>query len=175
MTFEAIYCEHFEFVWRTLQRMGVRDRDIQDASQKVFLVAFRRLPEFEGRSSLKTWLCGIALRVASDYRHSAVHRRERLTEQEPLDVAAVPTQHDKLEQAERLRELDAVLDDLPIEQRTVLVLFELEEMPGPDIAQTLGIPEGTVRSRLRLARQNFMRIAAERRQMSSPLAAGGAR
>ncbi|HEY5957077.1 MAG TPA: sigma-70 family RNA polymerase sigma factor [Polyangiaceae bacterium] len=172
LTFEEIYRAHFEFVWRTLQRMGVSDRDVQDACQKVFLVAYQRLAEFEGRSTLKTWLCGIALRVASDYRRSASHRHELLGDEAHLDVATEASQLAQLEQRERLCELDCVLAALSEEQRTVLVLFELEGMSGEDIAATIGVPEGTVRSRLRLARQAFSRIAANRRAATDVHAAG---
>ncbi|HMA96398.1 MAG TPA: RNA polymerase sigma factor [Polyangiaceae bacterium] len=172
MTFEEIYQNHFEFVWRTLQRMGVCDRDAPDACQKVFLIAFRRLADFEGRSTLRTWLCGIALRVASDYRRSAVQRREVLLDADTTFNPSDPLAMAELERREQLHELDAVLAQLPDEQRAVLVLFELEEMSGEDIARTLAIPEGTVRSRLRLARQAFSRIADTRRQ-GFPQAAGG--
>jgi RNA polymerase sigma-70 factor, ECF subfamily len=173
LTFEEIYSAHFELVWRTIQRMGVNVRDAEDACQKVFLIAFRRLPEFEGRSALKTWLCGIALRVASDYRRSATHRREILVDDTSYDASTNGSSCSDAEQCERLMELDAVLARLPDEQRAVLILFELEGMSGEDVAQTLGIPEGTVRSRLRLARQSFARIAASHRNAKEFRAAGG--
>jgi len=173
VSFEDIYRTHFEFVWRTLRRMGVNERDIKDGGQKVFLIAFQRLADFEGRSSLKTWLCGIALRVASDYRRSAIARHEVLVDETPRAIGAEVCQLELLERHERLAELDAVLSELPLDQRTVLVLFELEEMSGDDIANLLGVAEGTVRSRLRLGRQNFSRVVAARRAGSADVAAGG--
>ncbi len=66
--FDAVYAEHFSFVWRNLRRLGVRESHLDDASQEVWVVVHRRLPSFEGRSSLRTWLVGIAVRVASDHR-----------------------------------------------------------------------------------------------------------
>jgi RNA polymerase sigma-70 factor, ECF subfamily len=172
LTFEEIYRAHFEFVWRTLRRLGVSESDAQDVCQKVFLVAFRRIAEFEARSSVRTWLCGIALRVVSDYRRSAASRREISVGELPSDVTTDAGQLQQVEQLERLAELDAILVQLPLEQRTVLVLFELEEMSGQAIAQLVGVPVGTVRSRLRLARQAFSRILAERRTILR-FAAGG--
>lgn len=174
LTFEEMYRAEFEFVWRTLQRMGIRGSDVQDACQKVFVIAFRRLSEFEGRSSARTWLCGIALRVASDHRRSAPRRREVLADSTPMEACCDPSQLAEVEHRERLLELDAALSELPEEQRAVLVLFELEEMSGDDIARCLGVPEGTVRSRLRLARQAFSRIAASRRESNALRAVGGA-
>ena len=68
MTFKEVYDEHFRFVWRSLRRLGVRESDVPDAVQDVFLVVHRRLAEFEGRSKVTTWLFGICFRVARDRR-----------------------------------------------------------------------------------------------------------
>lgn len=174
MDFEEIYRAHYAFVWRTLRRMGVSASDVKDAGQKVFLIAHRRLPEFEGRSSLKTWLCGIALRVAADHRRSAHSRREVLVEEALLGESNEVGPLRQLERREQLEELDAILSQLPLEQRTVLVLFELEEMSGEEIARLLGVPEGTVRSRLRLARQAFSKLVAARHGATAKLALAGA-
>ena len=72
LTPEHVFVHHFDFVWRSLGRLGVPPEGIEDAAQDVFLVVHRRLADFEGRSSLTTWLYGIALRVARDHR-----RRQR--------------------------------------------------------------------------------------------------
>ena len=64
----AIFREHAPYVWRVLRRMGVREADVEDVTQEVFVVVHRRLPEFEGRSAMRTWIYGICLRVASDHR-----------------------------------------------------------------------------------------------------------
>ncbi len=172
LNFEHIYRTHHDFVWRTLRRMGVSERDALDARQKVFLIAHRSLGSFEGRSSVKTWLCGIALRVASDYRRSAVSRREVLVAEVPVGESCQAEQLRQLEERERIAALDAILTELPVDQRTVFVLFELEEMSGEQIAALLVVPEGTVRSRLRLARRAFSRILAERQGRTACLAAG---
>lgn len=175
MEFEEIYRAHHDFVWRTLRRLGVSDRDAMDAGQKVFLIAHRNLPLFEGRSTVKTWLCGIALRVAADYRKSAVTRREVLVAETPEGASRAADQLERLEERERLAALDAVLSQLPIDQRTVFVLFEIEEMSGEQIAELLAVPEGTVRSRLRLARRAFSKVLESRKAESLRLAAGGSR
>ena len=78
--FRALYDAHVNFVWRNLRRLGVRESDLMDVTQKVFLTAFIKLPEFEGRSLLSSWLFGICTRTASDYRRSAPIRREVATE-----------------------------------------------------------------------------------------------
>lgn len=174
MEFEELYRAHHDFVWRTLRRMGVGERDAMDAGQKVFLIAHRRLAMFDGRSTVKTWLCGIALRVASDYRRSAVVRREVLVADTPTDASREADQLQRLEGRERLAILDEILSEMPIEQRAVFVLFELEELSGEEIAALLAVPEGTVRSRLRLARRAFSKsVASRQHHQSVRLAAGG--
>jgi len=157
--FRAIYDAHFDFVWRSLRRLGVREPDVLDQAQKVFLTAHFKLPEFEGRSLISTWLFGIAQRVASDYRRSALIRREVSTDNAELDaVASSPEDFSTDSDARRrARAAEVILNKLPEPQRTVFVLFELEEMSGQDIATLLDVSVGTVRSRLRLARDAFRR------------------
>src|SRR3954466_4042923 len=78
--FQEVFVSHGRFVWRTLRYLGVAEADLEDVCQEVFLVVHRRLAEFEGRSSVRTWVYGIALRVASDYRKRARVHRERTSE-----------------------------------------------------------------------------------------------
>jgi RNA polymerase sigma-70 factor, ECF subfamily len=157
--FRAIYDANFSFVWRALRRLGVREADVLDQAQKVFLTAHFKLAEFEGRSQLRTWLFGICQRVASDYRRSASFLREVTTDAAEMDLLG--GSHDDVaagaESRQGARAAEAILNKLPEPQRLVFVLFELEEMSGEDIAQLLGISVGTVRSRLRLAREAFSR------------------
>ncbi len=160
MGFETIYRQTFDQVWRTLQRLGVAEKDALDAAQEVFLVVHRRLDEFEGRSSLPTWLYGIAVRVAADRRKRASERHELLGRDPATEPACpAPSPEELAGLHERLRLLGRVLDSLPDEQRVVLTLFEMEELTGEQIAEVLEIPVGTVRSRLRLAREAFSRAA----------------
>jgi RNA polymerase sigma-70 factor (ECF subfamily) len=157
--FRALYEAHFDFVWRSLRRLGVREPDATDQAQKVFLTAHAKLDGFEGRSRLSTWLFAICQRVASDYRRSAPIRREVTTDAAEIDLHAA--WHDdaaaKSESGQRARVAEAILNKLPESQRMVFVLFELEEMSGLEIAELLGISVGTVRSRLRIAREVFGR------------------
>jgi RNA polymerase sigma-70 factor (ECF subfamily) len=157
--FRALYEAHFDFVWRSLRRLGVREPDAIDQSQKVFLTAHAKLDAFEGRSRVSTWLFAICQRVASDYRRSAPIRREVTTDAAEMDLYSVwhdETAHTS-ESGQRARVAEAILNKLPENQRLVFVLFELEDMTGEEIAELLGISVGTVRSRLRMARELFGR------------------
>jgi RNA polymerase sigma-70 factor (ECF subfamily) len=145
----------FDFVWRSLRRLGLSAADADDASQEVFLVASRKLTSITDGSE-RQFLFGTALRVASTRRRSLRRRREEL--QDSLD------QHDeqsapgpeRLAQLSRARlQLQELLDDMSLELRAPFILFELEELSVPQIAQLLGLPIGTVSSRLRAAREEF--------------------
>jgi RNA polymerase sigma-70 factor (ECF subfamily) len=154
LTVERIHDDHADFVWRSLQRLGVRDSDLEDALQEVFIVVHRKLGTFDGSSRITTWLYGICLRVASANRNRAHLRRERptseideLTSGQDPEVALAEQQS-----GERLRR---VLDTLTPEKRAVLVMFEVEGIPAGDIAHMLGVPVGTIYSRLSAARAEF--------------------
>jgi RNA polymerase sigma-70 factor (ECF subfamily) len=151
---EAIYDEYFDFVWRSLRRLGVPAGSLEDALQDVFLVVHRRRSDFEQRSSLKTWLFGICLRVASDY---ARRSRGRPATTELLEVVDADSP-DPLEQAARseaVEFLDAQLWALDPDKRAVFILGELEGMSGPEIAEAVGANVNTVMSRLKAARAHF--------------------
>lgn len=148
----------YDFIWRSLRRLGVPDTDADDCSQQVFLVASRKLDDIEPGCE-RSFLFSTALRVASDARRSRQRRREVFEDvEEPRDSAPNPEQVAEQKRARAL--LDEVLDSLPMDLRAVFVLFELEELPSADIAEVLAIPIGTVASRLRRAREEFQRIVA---------------
>jgi RNA polymerase sigma-70 factor (ECF subfamily) len=141
----------------------VREADLMDMTQNVFVVVHRKLPGFEGRSEVTTWLFGICRRVAIDYRRSARIRHEVTTDAQQLASLSGPAVAGDAPDGDKTRlaaVAEALLDRLPEKLRVVFVLFELDEMSGEDIAALLDIPVGTVRSRLRLAREAFRREAA---------------
>jgi RNA polymerase sigma-70 factor (ECF subfamily) len=156
LAFETIYEQHFDLVWRTLARLGVASAALDDALQDVFLVVHRRLPEFESRSSLRTWIFGITLRVASEYVRRG--RREQHTSA-PISID-VRDEHapDPLEQrarSEAVALLYAALAALDPEKRAAFVLAELEEMSLAEVAAVVGANVNTVSSRVKAARRQF--------------------
>jgi RNA polymerase sigma-70 factor (ECF subfamily) len=161
MTFREVYDEHFRFVWRSLRRLGVSEADVPDAVQDVFLVVHRRLDDFEGRSKLSTWLFGISLRVARDRRRSA-HARHVVADDGPIAERADETAdvNAAAERKQGFELLETMLEEMPMEQRAVFTLFELEGLSGEAIAEMCEIPLGTVYSRLRIAREAFRKSLA---------------
>jgi RNA polymerase sigma-70 factor (ECF subfamily) len=157
---EAIFDAHYDAIWRTVRRLGVPDAHADDAAQRVFVVAARRLHEIalghEGR-----YLYGIAVRVASEIRRRDPGRRFVASGEEVLamipDDAAGP--EESLLEDEARGALDDVLAAMPDDLREVLVLVELEGLTVAEIADTFGVPEGTAASRLRRAREAFTKSA----------------
>lgn len=151
--FEEVYRRHYAFVWRSVRRLGTPDAELEDVVQEVFVVVHRRLADFEGRSSITTWLFGIAYRVVRDHRRSAAARAKR----EALVTAGrPPTEPDrKLSRTQAAGVLDDLLAGLDDEQREVLVMADIVNMTAPEIAELTEAKLNTVYSRLRLARQAF--------------------
>jgi RNA polymerase sigma-70 factor (ECF subfamily) len=157
-SFGAFYREHFALVWRGLRRLGVPDAALEDAAQDVFLVSHRRRSEFAQGSSLRTWIFGIVVRVAKDYRRAEQrHSRRVASLAAELVVAAgvARTPVDEAERREANHVLHAVLATLDEELREVLVLVELEELSTQEAAAALGLRVRTCQRRLRAARAAF--------------------
>lgn len=154
---EQMYAEHVAMVWSGLRRLGVPEASIEDAVQDVFLVAHRRLADFQGRSSTKTWLYGIVLRVAKDYRRSQARhaqRVERLAEVlSTSDSGQTPVK--EAERREANRALHAILGELDEDHREVLVMVELEDFSVKDAAAVLNLHVRACQRRLRAAHEAF--------------------
>jgi RNA polymerase sigma-70 factor (ECF subfamily) len=135
---------------------------IEDAAQQVFLIATSKLDRIECGKE-RAFLVGTAVRVASNHRRSAAVRHECHDEEVAARPDETPAADELLEQKHLRVLLDDVLDKLPHDLRTVLVLFELEELDVSAIAEVLGIPRGTAASRLRRAREAFERAAQRAR------------
>jgi RNA polymerase sigma-70 factor, ECF subfamily len=153
-SFAAVFHEYAPFVLRAMRHLGVGEADLHDQCQEVFVAVFQGLAGFEGRSSLRTWIYGIALRVASNYRRRAYVRRECAVAE--LPEPAPEEQPDAAEQASQRRQLQRLLAGLDEDKREVFVLYELEELPMKEVAEACGCPLQTAYSRLRAARRALL-------------------
>jgi RNA polymerase sigma-70 factor (ECF subfamily) len=163
--FSEIYRDNVAFVWRSLRRLGVCARDVDDVCQEVFVIVHRKLATFDATSAMRTWLFGIARRVAADHRKRAHVRRETPAAPSELDVSqATPDEPDALELRRARAVLDEILDELDEAKRAVFVLFELEEMPMSEVAKAVECPLQTAYSRLAAARKQ-VESAVLRRQL----------
>jgi len=157
--FEDLYGQYFDFVWRSLRRLGVPKELLEDATQDTFVVVHRRLADLRPEASAKAWTFGIALRVARDYRRS---QRRKPTMSYDMDSTPSPSNgpFENAAAAQALRVLERFLGTLDEDKRAVFVLAELEEMSAPEISEALGGSVNTIYSRLRIARERFVAFLA---------------
>jgi len=157
-----LFDTQFDFVWRSLRRLGVPELTVDDATQEVFLVVSRRLGDIEaGRE--RSFLFATALRVASTTRR-AIGRRGHHDDEAVDSLVDHSPGPDEVADRQRARAvLDRVLESMELDLRAVFVLYELEEMTMAEIAATLELPPGTVASRLRRAREAFQATVARLR------------
>lgn len=155
LDFERVFSRNLDYAARALRNFGVRDSDVEDVCQEVFLIVHRRLPELDRPASLRTWIYKICWRVAANYRRRT-HRPER--EHVPLDrePATDPGQESALEAEHARRRLAGILDALDPNTRAVFVLYELEELPMREVVEVVGCPLQTGYSRLRSARKQLL-------------------
>ncbi|MGZ3420350.1 MAG: RNA polymerase sigma factor [Polyangiales bacterium] len=164
--FRLIFETECSFAWRVLRRLGLPEREVEDAVQDVFLVVHRHLGDYDPSRPLRPWLFGICYRVAIAHRRKARTRKEQIEDTiEPVDGARPADEQIAAMQAQQL--VRKALDTLELDRRAIFVMVEYEGYSMPEIAETLGIPLNTAYSRLRLAREQFV-VAVRRLQAQSP-------
>jgi RNA polymerase sigma-70 factor (ECF subfamily) len=162
-----IYHEHVGFAWRLMCHLGVRRADVPDLVQEVFVTVHRRLGAVEVQSSLRAWIYGICVRRAANYRRRASNTRELLVS-EPPDRC-----FDDSERASAKLDLLRALQLLDEQQRAVFLLYEVEGLSMPEVAEALGCPISTAYSRLYRAQRTVK--SAFNEQHATASARGGRR
>jgi RNA polymerase sigma-70 factor (ECF subfamily) len=158
---EAIFVEHADHVANSLRRLGVRDADVPDLVQEVFVVVHRILADYDPARPMWPWLFGILYRTAAAYRRKAFR--------EVLDDGTIAgARHDSSKNLEEVMRRDedrrlvlAALQHIELTRRAVFVMADIDGVAIPEIARALGIGVNTAYSRLRLAREEF-RVAVLR-------------
>lgn len=146
-----------DVAFRVLRRLGVRDTEIDDALQTILLIADRRFDDLATQQDLKAYVCAACVNVARDVGRSRARQSARRAHVDDLEQTAAADlgPEDVLGRKEALELVQRILETMEEERRVVFVLYELEELTGQEIAEHLGIPVGTVSSRLRRAREEF--------------------
>jgi RNA polymerase sigma-70 factor, ECF subfamily len=165
----ALFRAHAEFVARFLVRLGVRRQDLDDAVQEVFLAAHRAGGFTPGEAQPTTWLAEIALRIALALRRKLARAERGFAL--PCVEGPAEAPFEAAVAAQSLARVQRALEALSLEHRAVFVLYEIEGESCESIAAGLGIPVGTVHSRLHAARKGFQR-AHERLEAQRPVPAG---
>ncbi len=171
LSFDDVYDAYVDFVWQSARRLGVSEAAADDVVQQTFVVVHRRLLDFEGRSSLRTWIFSVLLRVVREHRRSMRRKSPHWMQSAPADPDELPDDareadpFEALSRAEAARVIEELLESLDEDKREVFVLAELEQMTAPEIAEVTGLVPRAVYSRLRAARTDFERaVSAWRRR-----------
>ena len=152
----TIYRDQGRFVWLSLQRLGIHPADLDDVAQDVFMIVHRRLDTFDRRARITTWLFGICMRVAANYRRRRRWTREVLSGGSDDDrPAALAAADDVLVRREQRELAERALNRLEVAKRATFVMFEIESLSCLEIAEVMNVPVGTVYSRLHSARRQL--------------------
>ncbi len=150
LVFDDVFRAEAANVGRALRYLGVAEASLDDACQEVFLVVHRRLAEFTG-GSLRAWIRQICVNVARTQKRTVRRRREDVVDVPP-EVSSPPTQHGAVERRQLREKLLTLLDELSEAQRTVFVLYEIEQLAMAEVALAAACPIQTAYSRLHAAR-----------------------
>ena len=154
-----VYEAHSAFVWRVVRRLGVPPQSVEDVMHEVFIVAHRRLAEYDGRAAITTWLYHLARGVVSNWKRGRRREAARLSlVEEPQNTAPNPEHATQREQAAAfVRKFIASLD---ADKRLVFELSEIDGLGMSEVAEIAGIKLNTAYSRLRAARREFQRAVS---------------
>jgi len=153
-TFERVFEEQFSYVWSTLRRFGVAERDLEDVTQEVFVRVHTQLCHYDPERPIRPWLFGITLGAAGNYVRLARHRTALVAE---VVQITDPSQgaDESLAHAQERALVHRALQTVPMEQRAVLIMHEMDGYTIPEVADALGVGLNTAYSRLRLGRESF--------------------
>jgi RNA polymerase sigma-70 factor (ECF subfamily) len=163
--FRALFDAELDFVFATLRRLGVAERDLEDITHEVFLRVHARFADYDPSRPVRPWLFVFAYRMASDYRRLARHRREVLDgKDDDQQRISAPDAESMLVARDQRALVDAALESVDLDRRAVLLLHDLQEVPMSEVAKLLDIPVNTAYSRLRVAREELFSAAKRLRR-----------
>lgn len=166
LSLDEVYDAQFDYVWRSLRRLGARPADLEDLTHDVFVTFIRTLDRFDADRSVKPWLFGIAFRVLSDHRRLARFRRE-VPQDGREHVSPLKGPSEALEATRRRQHIADALDQLSHDERAVLVMVCLQGHSVVEASRALEVNENTLYSRLRRAKATFASVL----KAESPLGA----
>ncbi|HEX2735546.1 MAG TPA: sigma-70 family RNA polymerase sigma factor [Polyangiaceae bacterium] len=161
--------DNYAFVWRCVRRFGVAESDVDDIVQEIFMLVAQRLDRIEAGKE-RSFIIGAAIRFSANRRRAQRRQREHQVELDGEAPSSSPSAEDLVDQKRRRALLDAALETLELDLRAPFVLSEIEGLSRSEIAELLGLPEGTVATRVRAARKRFEAKAQQLSRARGPAA-----
>ena len=162
--FRFLVSKHQRLVLHVVGRVVQRQDDIEDICQEVFIKVFQKLKKFRGESKLSTWIATIAYNTSISHIRKQIKKGEQSFDEEPKLIAFEKentADYQDIEKEEAKKYLMKMIEKLPVNYRTVLTLFHLEEFSYKEIEEITGMPEGTIKSYLSRAR-NLLKQSLEK-------------
>ncbi len=159
-TFEEIYHAYVEFVWRVVRRRGVPEHEVEELVHEAFLVVHRRLPFYEPRASIRSWVFAIARGVVSNHRRGRRRASER--EMNFVQSDSPETPEEAYRRKQLAHDVALFIETLDDKKKSVFMLCDVEGLRAASVAARLGIRTNLVHTRLRSARVSFKIFLAER-------------
>jgi RNA polymerase sigma-70 factor (ECF subfamily) len=157
--------EQFDYLIRTLRRLGVHRDDVEDLAHEVFIVLYQSWDKYDASRPLRAYLFGIAFRVTANYSR----KRKREVPYSLMEVGDLGPRPDQLLEASQARALVLrALNRVPLQRRAVLIMHDIDKVPMTEIAENLSIYRFTGYSRLRKARKEFAASVAALLGASEP-------
>ncbi|MEZ4374441.1 MAG: sigma-70 family RNA polymerase sigma factor [Polyangiaceae bacterium] len=160
---QQLFTEHYAWVWRTVRRLGVLESAVDDVVQQVYITVNRQLDRIRPGAE-RAYLFGVAQRLAANARRGARRNRDTASDELDLEPASGRNPEQLVDLKERRQQLDRWLDELDDDLRAPFVCFELEGLSLMEIAELLDLPLGTVKTRLRRARERFLEVAQSKQE-----------
>lgn len=160
--FDLLVLKYQRKIMRLLSRMVRDPSEVEDVAQEAFIKAYRALPQFRGESAFYTWLYRIAINTARNWQvanarrpstPNAIETEDGETFSQIDNLTDISTPESMMASRQIVDTVNSAINTLPEDLRTAIVLREIEGMSYEDIAQTMGCPIGTVRSRIYRARE----------------------
>ncbi len=158
LSFERVYADHFDFIWRSVRGLGIPPAVVDDVTQDVFIIVHRKLDSLESPAAIRSWLFGIARRVCKDHRRSVARKglHLELDAEREVDDGHDPQQHAASRQA--LDVVKGYVDKLDDDRRALFFLALVEGLSIAETADTLGLNVNTTYSRVRVMRKELSEL-----------------
>ena len=155
--FEELFLPHLDAAYNLARWIVQHDQDARDVVQNAYVRAFKGFQHFSGGAKSRAWFLTIVRNAAYDWikKHAPEEKLIPYDEEKHGDIISINTLNDELASEERRQQLKRALERLPLELREVIILYELECLTYKELAAALGVPIGTVMSRLSRARRRL--------------------
>jgi RNA polymerase sigma-70 factor, ECF subfamily len=158
LSFEQVYTENFDFIWRAVRGLGIPAAGVDDVTQDIFLIAHRKLESLQSPDALRSWLFGIARRVCKDQRRAFGRRGPHLELDAQREVDGTQDPQRQAQSRQALAVVERFAEGLDEDRRALFFLALIEGLSIAEVSDTLGLNANTTYSRVRVMRRELLEL-----------------